>query len=407
MSHSHSPSTSDASPLSHSSSSSPCAPSVRTTRTALAKKAADATTTWKNATRNFYESELFQAQVETTQGPSVVCYETTAMTRSSPISRDSDFSPIIKLIEIVARLLITSSTVRSRFMIPLNVLYVNSTEAQAQFRVLHPDKSAPEDDQLLEFVKKNFPHVIFEETAMENSLGKGDEEGADKNEMFISKDLVQAYLDTQANRQLYTVTEVQYAKVKRFVEFVLIASILRELGHCLTKYLFGPRFLTPYLPLLVGSDQRGDEHPGEIGQDIEMGILGCITVLEWADPALFYSTDASERLWRVDRLLGWVKKDAYITQWYSLTDAQIEHVIEMVHHGFICQIPFNDQKEIGGPSGKAIRAKFAARDGMNMIVLQEVIEDSKTGSEYLPRLGLQITLDPLAVRSATSGDRKF
>ncbi len=104
--------------------------------------------------------------------------------------------------------------------------------------------------------------------------------------------------------------------MKRVVEFTLIATILHELGHCLTKYIFGPQFLTPWLPALVGLDKRGSKCLGEIGQDIEMELLGCITVLEWEDPALF---SPPARLWRVDKLLGMVKLKMTQTEWYTLS----------------------------------------------------------------------------------------
>ncbi|KAF9030329.1 hypothetical protein BDZ89DRAFT_1064751 [Hymenopellis radicata] len=395
-----SPSTSKASPLSSSSPTSSSAPSTRT-RSATAKKAADNIEVWKNTTRGAYES--IREEVEAAAWPRIVCYTTSTINGTlTPLSRDGDFGPIIKLIEIVGRLWLSSTLARDLVITRMYMLYGHRL---------------PKGEHLIEFITKHFPNVIFKKTAKENSsvcgsVNKGEEEGADKNEMFISKDLVQVYLDTQAGRRPSAVTEIQFVKVKRFVEFVLISTILHELGHCLTKYFFGPQFVTPYLPVLVGSEQRGVERVGEIGQDIEMVMVGCIAALQWEEPGSFYF-DANERLWTVDKLVGWVKTQDVdsVEKWYSLTDAQIDHVSEMVHHGYIIQIPFSGQREIGGASGKAIRAKFAG-DRMNMIVQQEVIEDqtfsgldSNTGSEYLP--GLQITLNPLAIRSATSGDRKF
>ncbi len=82
----------------------------------------------------------------------------------------------------------------------------------------------------------------------------------------------------------------------------------------------------------------------------------------------------------------------------------------MVHHGYIHQIPFYDQQDVGRSSGKAIRAKPAG-DGMDIIVHIEdepySALDPTDESEYFSGLGLPITLDPKAFRSETSGDRKF
>ncbi|KAF9043564.1 hypothetical protein BDZ89DRAFT_1155966 [Hymenopellis radicata] len=405
------------SPLSRPLPTSPSTPPART----RAAKAEGAIAFWENMTRDVYEKKAFQAQVEAAEWPTVVCYNATIsseqLTRSSPLSRDSEFFPVIRLVGIVGRLLLTLDTVRHRFLMPMTTLHLKSAEAHAQFDDLHPDKACPNDDQILAFVTKNFPNVIIlQDTAKKSRLtravvNKAEEEGADKNEMFISKDLAQTYLDTQANRRPVTVTEIQYAKVKRSVEFVLIATILHELGHCLTKHLFVPQFLTPHLPAhLVGSETRGAQHLGEVGQDIEMGILGCIAVFEWTEPASFHSS--AERLWHIDSVLGWVKGINVADQWYRLTDAQIDHVIQMVHHGFICQMPFEDQKDIGACFGHAIRAKPVV-DGMNVLVQQEVIEDSLSGLdsnkglEVFPGLGLQITLNPSAIRLIPSGDRRF
>lgn len=123
-------------------------------------------------------------------------------------------------------------------------------------------------------------------------------------------------------------SDIQYTKVKRFVEFVLIATIIHEFGHCLTKHLFGSQFLTPSLPALVGSDKQ-DPQLGEIGQDIEMGVFGCIVVLEWADSALFHN---SERLWHVDKLIGWVKIKNTLSKWFILSTwiaISVDHLLSI------------------------------------------------------------------------------
>ncbi|KAF8911362.1 hypothetical protein CPB85DRAFT_1253028 [Mucidula mucida] len=226
-------------------------PSTRTRRSATGKNAADAITAWRSRSRAIYEKERFRAAMEAIPGPRVLCYDSVttvsgASTRSPLLLPDGDYGPVIKLVETVAHLLVTSAPVRRRIMISIDLLYAESAEAQEQFDVLHPGENEP----------------------TEALVNKGIEEGADMSEMFTSKGLVQVYLDTQS--------------------------------------------LTPYLPLaaaLLGS-------VGEIGQDSRWASwVHC--VLEWADPALFYS-DATEHC------------GVLISCWVG--DAQIDHVIEMVHH---------------------------------------------------------------------------
>ncbi len=87
----------------------------------------------------------------------------------------------------------------------------------------------------------------------------------------------------------------------------------------------------------------------------------------------------------------------------------------MIHHGYIRSISFQDQKDVGGASGKAIRAKSARDDpdGMDIVEQQDTVQealdalDSCTDTDDFPGLVLRITLDPKVFRSATSGDRKF
>ncbi len=187
------PSPSQTSPFPRRSSTSPSNNTIRITR-----KAAEAITAWKTITRHVYETDAFRAQVEAAQSPTVLCYNATTIGGSLPLSYDGDFRPVIKLIQTVARLLLTDA-VRQEIIKPIIVLYRRSIEAHYQFSLIHPGKVYPKDDHVLEFVTNHFPKVVFHETVRESwgSVNKREEEGAERNEMFISNDLVLAYLDTQ------------------------------------------------------------------------------------------------------------------------------------------------------------------------------------------------------------------
>ncbi len=84
----------------------------------------------------------------------------------------------------------------------------------------------------------------------------------------------------------------------------------------------------------------------------------------------------------------------------------------MVHHGYIDPITFDYHREIGGITGKAIRAK-SAMDGMHIMEQPDTVKDEapsdldSTDSEDLPGLGLRITLNPSAFRFIPRGDRRF
>ncbi len=208
MSADSSPSTSQASPLSQSTPNSTSMPSTRTSRSATGKNAADAITAWRSGSRAIYVKEKFRAAVEAIPGPRVLCYDSVttvsgASTRSPLLLPDGDYGPVIKLVETVAHLLVTSAPVRRRIMISIDLLYAESAEAQEQFDVLHPGENEPTEELFLAFVTTRFPNVILQETTKESSLlwgsvnTEGNEEGADMSEMFISKGLVQVYLDTQ------------------------------------------------------------------------------------------------------------------------------------------------------------------------------------------------------------------
>ncbi len=157
-------------------------------------KAAEAITAWKVVTRRVYETDAFRAQVEAAQSPTVLCYNATPAGRSPPLSHDGDFGPVIKLIQTVARLMLITRKVRHNIITPIIVLHSRSFEAQDHFSLVHPGAAIPTDDHVLDFVTDHFPEVVFQETVRESG---GEEDGADRNEMFISNNLILAYLDTQ------------------------------------------------------------------------------------------------------------------------------------------------------------------------------------------------------------------
>ncbi len=192
------PSSSKTSPFPRRNPASPSNNTIPVTRKAAAGKAAEALTEWKTITRHVYETDAFRAQVEAAQSPTVLCYNATPAGRSPPLSQDGDFGPVITLIQTVARLLLTDA-VCQEIIKPVIAIYRRSIEAQNQFSLLHPGKVIPKYDHVLEFVTNHFPEVVFHETVRESwgSVNKLEEEGAERNEMFLSNDLVLAYLDTQ------------------------------------------------------------------------------------------------------------------------------------------------------------------------------------------------------------------
>ncbi|KAJ7273106.1 hypothetical protein C8J57DRAFT_1715382 [Mycena rebaudengoi] len=117
-----------------------------------------------------------------------------------------------------------------------------------------------------EFLINNTPAVVLKElrnnedgaAVVWGRVIKGEEEGAGRNELFLSLEVANAWCNPPPS----FVPPTQVTKLRKFQKLLLSITLMHEAVHALTKYLFSPLLLTPLFGGRLLADNKGHGDSG-------------------------------------------------------------------------------------------------------------------------------------------------
>ncbi|KAJ7671666.1 hypothetical protein DFH06DRAFT_1320447 [Mycena polygramma] len=196
--------------------------------------------------------------------------------------------------------LVTSRRAWHTLLSLLGVIVTKRADAQEALRARLGSDRELETADIIAFFQYNTPSVIFKDLPDENGeviwglVLKGDEEGADTNELFISLEMVQALRSLPPSH--LTIAEAEQQRLRQ--EFLFVVTLMHELTHTMTKFFFGHTFITPKLPTFQ-KDPRGSGM-GQAGLTFEKNYIGFVTETVWAKE----EAEMADRLWRVQFIVA-------------------------------------------------------------------------------------------------------
>ncbi|KAJ7134810.1 hypothetical protein C8R44DRAFT_870398 [Mycena epipterygia] len=152
---------------------------------------------------------------------------------------------------------------------------------------------------IIDFLLHDTPAIIFkefpdnEETIIWGEVLKGEEVGAERNEMFLSMELLRALRDPPPQGLSPEIIEVQRARQS----LLWTATYLHECVHCIVKFVFGHHYITPrHRPFA--------RYPG--GIDRELGLTFTDTYFGFTLETLWGTEAAKQegRLWYIEELVA-------------------------------------------------------------------------------------------------------
>ncbi|KAJ6470079.1 hypothetical protein C8R47DRAFT_1222706 [Mycena vitilis] len=171
--------------------------------------------------------------------------------------------------------------------------------AQALEQKLGSDRAvAPLD--ISAFVVDHTPTIIFTSLKGESASdivwglvakqeGDNEDRDAQANELFVSSELLRAICDPPPSDLTTSQIDEQSARHK----LIYGVTVCHEMVHCITKYFFGPKIITPKLHHFV-IDTSGRH--GEAGATFEKQYFNFNLEIWWQ----LCDEQRTDRLWRID-----------------------------------------------------------------------------------------------------------
>ncbi|KAJ6519088.1 hypothetical protein C8R45DRAFT_950202 [Mycena sanguinolenta] len=153
-------------------------------------------------------------------------------------------------------------------------------------------------DDIHKYLTQTPPAVIFKNIRSDEItwgiVNKGEMHGAEANELFVTMELIEALLDPRPPGM--SVNEFEVRRTQQWLLYT--TTIIHETMHCLTKYFFTHRFITPKMPSF---EVDSTKLYGEAGATFERQYFGFI--LEVLVPRTA-ATVERRRLWNIQHVIG-------------------------------------------------------------------------------------------------------
>ncbi|KAJ7512971.1 hypothetical protein B0H11DRAFT_2303034 [Mycena galericulata] len=178
----------------------------------------------------------------------------------------------------------------------LHILLTITTSAGAKeaLEIRLGSRKDPGINDVEGFLLDHTPDIIFRDIIGQGIIWgevlKGEEEGADRNEVAISMELLRALRDPPPPTLSPEQSQTQALQHR----LLLCVTLLREVTDCMTKFFFGQGFITPPLPRFE-RDPRG----GGAGLTFEKRYVGFVIELLWRKE----DVEQDGRLWYVENVV--------------------------------------------------------------------------------------------------------
>ncbi|KAJ7070598.1 hypothetical protein C8F01DRAFT_1313340 [Mycena amicta] len=157
-----------------------------------------------------------------------------------------------------------------------------------------------EESDIIGYLVNNTPTIVIKNLEADAAAGiawgrvhKGKEEGAEANEVFLSKELADALRQAQPPTDL-TQAEVELQRARQTL--LWSTTLLHETCHALTKFFFSASTIMPKIGIMV-KDGKGH---GEVGWTFELHYIAFLLQCSWHKTMI----NTPDRMWRTSNLLA-------------------------------------------------------------------------------------------------------
>ncbi|KAJ7151625.1 hypothetical protein C8R46DRAFT_1304163 [Mycena filopes] len=183
---------------------------------------------------------------------------------------------------------------------------VESEIARTVFAAHYPSVSMPNQELVASYFTANPPDIVLISIlptpqqrvwGYVKKEGDGDPALAERNEVFISRELTDALFE---KNPILSDTDTETDVKRARIQLLWKTALMNDLQHSLSKYMFSPAYVTPLIVTPLTPDGRGN---GENGDDFEVAYITFLVQAEWASKA-DASLAGSRSLWSIQRLLA-------------------------------------------------------------------------------------------------------
>ncbi|KAJ7626378.1 hypothetical protein DFH06DRAFT_1228758 [Mycena polygramma] len=229
------------------------------------------------------------------------------------LDTDPNYSSLPPLISTLLSHLVSSERAWWHLhLILFSIVDHSSTARAALTNRLGSDRLINRDD-FIQYLRQHPPVVVIKNLRDGNKMSwglvaKGDEPGAQENEVYINLDLTRALIESPPPELSPEDAAIQQARHK----LLWSASFIHECVHATTKFFFSHNVITPRILELL-PDHSGSH--GEAGSTFERALLG------YSIEVLWVKDDLRGQMWHINIMVAMVNGYSHI-----LSSLDIERV---------------------------------------------------------------------------------
>ncbi|KAJ7445179.1 hypothetical protein B0H11DRAFT_432834 [Mycena galericulata] len=215
------------------------------------------------------------------------------------VDTDPRYSEIRDLVRAILSHILGSNQVWTVLSFIFDSISLGSDAAkEALWRKLGQERDLEKGD-MRRLLEQDTPAIVFqdlkgsEEAIIWGQVVKGEGEAAERNELFVSMELLKALRDPPPPELSTQEIDAQRARQR----FILSMTLMNETVHSLTKAFFGPGLITPKLPALE-PDLTG--RGGDTGATFEKLSFGFRVEVLWR----IEHAKRDDRLWYLEDLVS-------------------------------------------------------------------------------------------------------